>query len=160
MFLWWITNRIQHLKCGVLLVSISYLFGSLNLAVIYKNAWNTISCILLYLEMWSACNAWKACLYMFMHACTKVWLVFLLLAFVFLLLKACLLKEKKTLLRYSIYTSESKVTFFSLGSKFLDIKRWSSVGLFFYNTHQEKNKIEVHQSMAIFSQVTTTTWCT
>ena len=56
-----------------------------------------------------------------------------------------------------LYTSESKVIVFSSGSKFLGIKSWGSVGLFFYCVHQEKNKIEVHQSMAILSQVTTTT---
>ena len=38
MFLWWIIKRNRHLKCGVLLVSISYLFSILN-----------ISCILLCL---------------------------------------------------------------------------------------------------------------
>ena len=45
----------------------------------------------------------------------------------------------------------------SLSSNFLGINWWNYLGHFYL--HQEKTKIEVHQSMAVFSQVTTTTWC-
>lgn len=53
--------------------------------------------------------------------------------------------------------SENKLIFFILTTKYLGIKHWNFVGPFFYYLHQEKAKTEVHQSMAILSQVTTST---